>query len=485
MAAYSKYPGQLDDSSSLPASTDNVTPVKAEVVNRLRDAILAIEAELGIDPSREYGTVRARLDAMDGGGGGGGGSGFVSVGYHLTTVVAEATVLTFEGDAVVTAGAPHQAIVTIVGTTRHIRDIFTPATNQTSFTLSETPLTTSVVLMYNNGLLQSSLDYSVSGTTVTYSGLGLITSDRVEFTYFTNISLVGDDYTLTVQETSVTVDSEVTTIDFIGNVSVTSVIPGTIQVDVGAPEGSKIRVYRSTTQAGGAVTVPETVVWDTLSGAIDDVNASQTGGNTQITPSESGLFTIAGQLAIEPTAGSIDGVTVEVLRNSVVIHTATDFGAVWTSGVTNTIDFITEVELSASDLLEVQWTHEGSLGSTTQLMSGDDQSWFSFNKVNSASATFSVATFFTVTTNKTSLYSANINELVQCDPSGGAFSVNLPTAGGNTGKHIVIKNVTSSTNTITVVASGLETIDGSATQPMNIGYEALYLVSNGSGWLII
>ena len=60
----SKYPYAIDDTSSLPITTDSVTAVKAEVVNNLRNAIIAIEAELGLDPSREYSTVRARLDAM-------------------------------------------------------------------------------------------------------------------------------------------------------------------------------------------------------------------------------------------------------------------------------------------------------------------------------------------------------------------------------------------------------------------------------------
>jgi len=61
---YSVYPGKIDGSTQLPPTIDNVTPVKAEVTNRLRDAILAVESELGVDPSGTYGTVRARLDAM-------------------------------------------------------------------------------------------------------------------------------------------------------------------------------------------------------------------------------------------------------------------------------------------------------------------------------------------------------------------------------------------------------------------------------------
>lgn len=63
--SFSKYPNSLDDSSTLPPSTDLVTPVKAEVTNRLRDSILSTQSELGTTPSGTFGTVRARLDDVD------------------------------------------------------------------------------------------------------------------------------------------------------------------------------------------------------------------------------------------------------------------------------------------------------------------------------------------------------------------------------------------------------------------------------------
>lgn len=65
VTTYTVYPDALDSSTELPVAVDSVTPVKAEVVNRQRSAILAIEAELGIQPSSTYTTVRARLDALD------------------------------------------------------------------------------------------------------------------------------------------------------------------------------------------------------------------------------------------------------------------------------------------------------------------------------------------------------------------------------------------------------------------------------------
>lgn len=65
MSTYSKYPNKIDTNSELPISTDNVTPVKAEVVNRLRDAILSIETELGPDPSSTFSSVKDRIDSLE------------------------------------------------------------------------------------------------------------------------------------------------------------------------------------------------------------------------------------------------------------------------------------------------------------------------------------------------------------------------------------------------------------------------------------
>lgn len=60
-----KYPASIDTSATLPLVNDDSTPVQAETINRLRNAIVALEAELGVKPSGIYTTVRARLDAME------------------------------------------------------------------------------------------------------------------------------------------------------------------------------------------------------------------------------------------------------------------------------------------------------------------------------------------------------------------------------------------------------------------------------------
>jgi len=92
---------------------------------------------------------------------------------------------------------------------------------------------------------------------------------------------------------------------------------------------------------------------------------------------------------------------------------------------------------------------------------------------------------FTQTTVKTANYTAAWGELVRCDPSGGAFTVTLPTASGNAQRRIVIKNTTSDTTAITIDGNGAETIDGAATVIMATGYASLTLVSDGTNVMII
>lgn len=64
MANYSVYPDKLDGYASLPLVRNQIDEVRAEVPNRLRDAIIKIEQELGIQPSGTFATVRARLDEI-------------------------------------------------------------------------------------------------------------------------------------------------------------------------------------------------------------------------------------------------------------------------------------------------------------------------------------------------------------------------------------------------------------------------------------
>jgi hypothetical protein len=60
-----KYPAIIDDNTVLPIVVDGATPIKAKTLNDLRDAVIRIEKELGIKPSRIYTNVKTRLDEID------------------------------------------------------------------------------------------------------------------------------------------------------------------------------------------------------------------------------------------------------------------------------------------------------------------------------------------------------------------------------------------------------------------------------------
>lgn len=59
---YSVYPQDIDGYAQLPLVRNQITEIRAEHHNALRDAIVKIEQELGIQPSGSFGTVKDRLD---------------------------------------------------------------------------------------------------------------------------------------------------------------------------------------------------------------------------------------------------------------------------------------------------------------------------------------------------------------------------------------------------------------------------------------
>jgi hypothetical protein len=81
---------------------------------------------------------------------------------------------------------------------------------------------------------------------------------------------------------------------------------------------------------------------------------------------------------------------------------------------------------------------------------------------------------------------ARFGDVQRCDPTGGAFTVNLPLiSAANRGQAIKIKNVSASANVITIDPSGAQTIDGVATVTIAAAQGFREIVSNGvSEWMI-
>jgi hypothetical protein len=80
-------------------------------------------------------------------------------------------------------------------------------------------------------------------------------------------------------------------------------------------------------------------------------------------------------------------------------------------------------------------------------------------------------------------YNAAIQDLVRVDVSGGAVTVNLPTAVGTTDREVWVKLVSLATNTCTVDAAGVQTIDGALTLTLTTDFEWAILRSDGANWM--
>jgi hypothetical protein len=85
----------------------------------------------------------------------------------------------------------------------------------------------------------------------------------------------------------------------------------------------------------------------------------------------------------------------------------------------------------------------------------------------------SVATTYTV-----SIYDA----IIDGSAAGGAFTITLPTAVGNTGRLFIVKKTDSSANAVTVKGNGSELIDGANTSLLSTQYQCLEIYSNGTNW---
>jgi len=84
---------------------------------------------------------------------------------------------------------------------------------------------------------------------------------------------------------------------------------------------------------------------------------------------------------------------------------------------------------------------------------------------------------------KVGAYNAVIDDLVRVDPSGGAFIVTLPTAAGLAMRAITVKEVAGSATAVTINTTGIETIDGAASDSIAAAYGAATYVSDGTNWM--
>jgi len=161
--------------------------------------------------------------------------------------------------------------------------------------------------------------------------------------------------------------------------------------------------------------------------------------------------------------------------------TATELGYV--SGVTSSIQtqLGAKLDTTITNTGDIIYSSSGAtasrlgIGSSGQVLavSGGVPAW----ATNTASpvATLAKTTTYTATT---------ADDVILCDTSGGAYSITLYAASGNSGRKLTIKKTTSDTTPLTIDGNASETIDGATTTTINTQYESVDLVCDGSNWHI-
>jgi len=94
-----------------------------------------------------------------------------------------------------------------------------------------------------------------------------------------------------------------------------------------------------------------------------------------------------------------------------------------------------------------------------------------------------VAPYRDTGTPKSTNYSAQIDDLIRLNATGGVFTVTLPTAVGVKNRAITIKEVGGLATVVTVATTASQTIDGAATDTINAAYQAATYISDGANWM--
>lgn len=79
----------------------------------------------------------------------------------------------------------------------------------------------------------------------------------------------------------------------------------------------------------------------------------------------------------------------------------------------------------------------------------------------------------------------NTQFVILADATSGVISLSLPPSTGIDGRTYHIKKTDSSSNAVTINPSGAETLDGELTVDLDIQYEALHIITDGSNWSVL
>ena len=161
--------------SGIETSADVTDAANVEAAGALMDSEVTNLAQVKAFDSTDYATAAQGTTAD---------AALPKAGGAMTGAIT--TTSTFDGRDIAADGAVLDAVV--ASGYREVADETTSTTNQTTFTLTQTPGTNSKVKMYINGVRISNTAYTWSGNSLTYTpsnnaGFSLTSTDRIQFDY--------------------------------------------------------------------------------------------------------------------------------------------------------------------------------------------------------------------------------------------------------------------------------------------------------------
>lgn len=192
-------------------------------------------------------------------------------------------------------------------------------------------------------------------------------------------------------------------------------------------------------------------------------------GASNATTSAPGLVQLAGDLGGTGTTATAPVITDGAITNSKIANGAISANKIAAGSITsNEIadGTITNTDISSS--AAIAKSKLAALGIVDA-----DVTNISANKINHSVVVKSSA--YTATTT---------DEVILVNASLGSVTITLPTAVGST--HLYwVKKVDSSTNTVVVNTTSLQTIDGGTSATIKVQYASITVASDGSNWLVI
>jgi hypothetical protein len=107
-------------------------------------------------------------------------------------------------------------------------------------------------------------------------------------------------------------------------------------------------------------------------------------------------------------------------------------------------------------------------------------------KMNGGNTTRGIAGTSGNVVSKTASYTISTeDQTIIADATLDPLNLILPTAVGSTGSIFTVKRINSGSNSVTIVATSSEYIDGNTTSVMRVPYQSLNIVSDGTNWYLI